>query len=195
MSVIESWYPNWRELRVHESSPGVRGASVKLQRLCPEYLGTHYRDGVPGRNRIPGTRWRCENLENQNITDESFDLVITQDVMEHVLDPSAAFREIARTLRPGGAHIFTTPLVNKERPSEVWAQRRADGSIEHLHEPEVHGNPIDADGSLVTMHWGYDIVEHIHRACGLFTTLIYFDDLSRGIRAEYIEVCVTRKPR
>ena len=25
-------------------------------------------------------------------------------------DPAAAFREIARTLRPGGAHVFTTPL-------------------------------------------------------------------------------------
>ncbi len=38
---------------------------------------------------------------------------LTQDVFEHLFDPAAAFREIARTLQPGGAHVFTTLLVRK----------------------------------------------------------------------------------
>ncbi len=33
--------------------------------------------------------------------------------MEHIFDASKAFQEIARTLKSGGAHIFTNPLVNK----------------------------------------------------------------------------------
>ncbi|MFN0160436.1 MAG: hypothetical protein ACKVQQ_04350, partial [Burkholderiales bacterium] len=49
-------------------------------------------------------------------------------------------------------------------------------------------------GSLVTVDWGFDICEHIFRACGLFTHVVQIDDLSRGIRAEYIEVLVTVKP-
>jgi 2-polyprenyl-3-methyl-5-hydroxy-6-metoxy-1,4-benzoquinol methylase len=39
--------------------------------------------------------------------DESFDLVITQDVMEHVFAPAEAFSEIALILNPGGAYILS----------------------------------------------------------------------------------------
>ena len=56
---------------------------------------------------------RCENLEHLSFGDESFDLHLTRDVFEHLFDPATAFREIARTLRPGLAHLFTTPLVGK----------------------------------------------------------------------------------
>lgn len=58
-----------------------------------------------------------------------------------------------------------------------------------------HGNPIDPNGSLVITDWGFDIVDHIGRACGLQTEMIRIDDPSRGIRAEYIEVLITTKPR
>jgi len=193
MRVIEQWVPGWRELAIHESSPCGRGASLKLARGCSRYLGTHFREDVPSGQVIPGTPWRCESLEAQTFPDESFDLVISQDVMEHLLDPAEAMREIARTLEPGGAHIFTVPLVNRERPSEVRARRGEDGSIEIFGEPEYHGNPIDDEGSLVTMNWGFDITDHIFDACGLSTAIVQIDDLSQGIRAELIEVCVTRK--
>jgi len=194
MLTIDRWYPEWSGLRIHESSPGGRGASLRLIQEAKHYTGTHYRPGVAHGKIIPGTPWTCEDLEQQTFPDESFDLVISQDVFEHVFDPAAAFREVARTLRPGGAHIFTTPLVNKHRPSEVWASLGDDGEVIHHEEPEYHGNPIDEKGSLVTMHWGYDITEHIHAACGLPTTIVQIDDLHHGVRAEYIEVCVTRKP-
>lgn len=193
MLTIDRWAPGWRGLRVHESSPGHRGASIKLREECAAYTGTHFDPRVPPGERMPETGWRCEDLERQTFPDASFDLVVSQDVFEHVLDPAAGFREVARTLRPGGMHIFTTPLVNKDRPSEVWASRAPDGAVVHHHEPEYHGNPIDRNGSLVTMHWGYDITDHIHDACGLPTTIVHIDDLSHGVRAEFIEVCVTRK--
>jgi len=48
-------------------------------------------------------------------------LHLTQDVFEHMFDPAAAFREIVRTLQPGGAHVFTTPLVRKSEPTRFWA--------------------------------------------------------------------------
>jgi hypothetical protein len=43
------------------------------------------------------------------------------------------------------------------------------------------------------MHWGYDITRHIFDASGLFTDIIYIDALEYGIRAEYIEILITRK--
>jgi SAM-dependent methyltransferase len=44
--------------------------------------------------------------------DEQFELVVSDQVLEHVADHEAAFREIARVLRPGGAalHIFPSRL-------------------------------------------------------------------------------------
>ena len=50
-----------------------------------------------------------------------------------------------------------------------------------------------AGGSLVTWHYGYDLVERIQDACGLSTTIVRLDDLSRGLKAEYLEVLVTTK--
>jgi len=66
--------------------------------------------------------FRCENLEALTFANESIDLHITQDVMEHVFHPSKVFKEIARTLKLGGAHIFTVPIVNKHMPSILRAR-------------------------------------------------------------------------
>ena len=113
--------------------------------------------------------------------------------MEHIFKPEKAFSEIARVLKPGGAHIFTVPLINKGEKSERWASRGDDGEPLFHHEPEYHRNPVNNDGSLVTMHWGYDITEHILLSSGLYSTIISIDNLNLGIRAEYNEVIVSRK--
>ena len=113
--------------------------------------------------------------------------------MEHIFKPEKAFKEIARVLKPGGAHIFTVPLVNKAGNSECRASRDESGSIIHHREPEYHGNPIDKKGSLVTMHWGYDIANFIMVSALTPTTIVMIDNLELGIRAEYIEVLVSMK--
>ena len=127
MNCIETFYPQWRDADIHESSPGNRGASLKLRNNCNNYIASHFFAGEPLGNKVKG--FRNEDLENQTFAAGSFDLVITQDVMEHVFDPAKAFSEIARTLRKGGAHIFTVPLVNKGKPSEKWAELNKNGEV------------------------------------------------------------------
>ena len=192
MLVIETYFPSWRDLIIHESSPVDRGASKRLSQECSRYFPSQFfPDSKPG--SIVG-KFRCENLEALTFANESIDLHITQDVMEHVFHPSKVFKEIARTLKLGGAHIFTVPIVNKHMPSILRARLNDDGQISHLESPVYHGNPISDKGSLVTVDWGFDICQHIFKSCGLFTHLVYIDDLSKGIRAEYIEVLITVKP-
>lgn len=192
MFCIERYYPNWRELRIHESSPVLRGASIKLKEHCADYGYSYFLPDTPP-GAVNRSGFRSENLESLTFPDESFDLFITQDIMEHIFDPARAFAEIARVLKPGGAHIFSVPLVNKEEPSEVWAQRDDTGSIVYLRESEYHGNPINDEGSLVTMHWGYDICDFIFKNSGLYTTIVVIDDIGLGIKAEFIDVLISRK--
>lgn len=40
---------------------------------------------------------------------QSFDLCVSNFVLEHVLDPATHFREVARVLKPGGKYCFRTP--------------------------------------------------------------------------------------
>jgi SAM-dependent methyltransferase len=192
MLTIDAYFPDWRNYIIHESSPVNRGASKRLSQQCVHYIPSQFfPDREPG-SIVDGTR--CENLEALSFDDESVDLHITQDVLEHVFHPSKMFSEIARTLKPGGAHIFTVPIVNKYKSSKLRARVNDDGEIIHLEPPVYHGNPVSDEGSLVTVDWGFDICRHIFESSGLFTQLIYIDDLSKGIRAELIEVFITFKP-
>lgn len=191
MLAIEQYYPTWRDFIIHESSPLNRDTSIKLKKECKKYVGSQYFPDKELGSIVEG--FRNEDLENQTFPDESFDLVITQDVMEHIYNPSHAFNEIARTLKPGGAHIFTVPIINKHNNTEVWATQNADGTPNFLKNPEWHGNPVNKQGSPVTMHWGFDIVDYIKETCDLETNIDYPDNLKYGIRAEYIEVLVTKK--
>ncbi|NOR69478.1 MAG: methyltransferase domain-containing protein [Methylomarinum sp.] len=193
MKVINDYYPNYRDLIIHESSPGGRGVSVKLHSECSHYSASHYYPDLALGTMHKKHGYQCESLEALTFEDESFDLFITQDVMEHIFDPSKAFSEIARVLKPGGAHVFTVPIINKGAQSECWASLDDKGEIVYHHDPEYHGNPIDSKGSLVTMHWGYDMAEFIQCHANMPTTIVMIDDINMGVRAEYIDVVVSYK--
>ncbi|MCD4743971.1 MAG: class I SAM-dependent methyltransferase [Desulfobacteraceae bacterium] len=192
MEILKNNYPGWEKAVIHETSPGNRGASVRLRNECGKYIPSQHFDNVPLGTTDNGIR--CENLELLTFEDDSIDIHISQDVMEHVFNPLKAFSEIARTLAPGGMHIFTVPLVNKWNPSKRRAKKDDENNVIHLLEPSYHGNPIGDGRSLVTIDWGFDICEFILQSCGLFTQIFYIDDVGKGIRAEYIEVLVTYKP-
>jgi SAM-dependent methyltransferase len=178
-------------LKIHESSPAARGASKKLMDECPGYVSSQYDVSVPFGGVHPALGYRSEDLEDQTFEDASFDIVITQDVFEHLFDPIKASAEIARTLKPGGVHIFSLPIVRKSNPSARRAVRDRD-SISHLAEPQFHKNPISDEGALVTIDWGFDILD-ILSTPGFNHSLFYIDDISQGIRADLIEILVGRK--
>jgi ubiquinone/menaquinone biosynthesis C-methylase UbiE len=53
----------------------------------------------------------------------SFDLVTMTEVFEHMKDPTAALREVARVLRPGGRLILTVPNMSAYGPFWRVAER------------------------------------------------------------------------
>lgn len=190
---LDTFCPAWRDLVLHECSPADRGISNRMRRECPGYIGTQFWRDVP-----PGTMhdgFRCENLERLTFADESIDLHCHLDVLEHVNDPGACFAEMTRTLRPGGMMIFTTPVYEQKAQTERRAHYTPDGEVQHFHEPEYHGNPIDEKGALVTFHYGSDLSDLILAwAPGSSVRLITLNDPSLGVLGAFREVFVVRKP-
>ncbi len=188
--VMEMEFPRYRGMKIHESSPG-GASSRKLQRECENYTSAYYYPDVPPGSYKHGTR--CENLEKMTFSDDSFDLLVTQDVMEHVLNPARAFAEIARGLKPEGAHLFTVPYYGN-RKTVQRAMETSDG-VRILKEKIFHGNPIDREGSLVVTEWGSDMIDFIRRHCGMHTTIYNLRDPKLGLDGEFLEVFVSRKDR
>lgn len=187
--VLQTGFPGYRSMKVHESSP-CGAASDKLQRECRDYTPTYFYPEVPPGGYKNGVR--CENIEHMTFEDGSFDLMITQDVMEHVLNPGKAFEDIARVLKPGGAHVFTVPIY-KGKKTLVRAVEAPEG-VKYLEEAQYHGNPIDRKGSLVVTEWGEELIEFITLHGGLATTVHRIVDRKLGIDGEFLEVLVSRKP-
>lgn len=188
MLVLDRLRPNWRLLSIHESSPAVRGVSVLLTRECANYIPTQFFPNVPRGQMHDG--FRCEDIEAQTFADKSFDLVVTQDVMEHVFHPDRAYGEIYRTLRPGGMHIHTVPIYSEKEHTEKCAALAADGGVVHLSTPEYHGNPIDASGALVTHRYGRDLPDLIAQWAPFSVEVTRFNDRYHGIVGAFTEVVV-----
>ena len=191
MAALHKFTPVWREMVIHESSPSTRGTSLKLKKENPNYIETQFFSDKPLGDMVQG--FRNENLSNLTFEDNSIDIHITQDVMEHVLDIDACFAEIARTLKPHGMHIFTVPLVQGVCPTVQRAAMDSTGGVVHWVEPVFHGNPVCDEGSLVVWDWGYDIVHRIYEASRMPTIVLQIDDINSGIKAEYIDVLISIK--
>lgn len=54
-------------------------------------------------------------------TDDSFDVIVTSHVFEHIEDDGKAFKEVARVLKPGGTFIMFVPgSLDGKAPQEEW---------------------------------------------------------------------------
>jgi SAM-dependent methyltransferase len=191
--ILREILPDWRNRAIHESSPASRSLSARMPREARGYVATHFYPDQPLGTIIHG--FRNENLESQTFESNTFDLVLTLDVMEHVFDPSKVYAEIWRTLKPGGCYLHTFPIQRYLVKACIpLAKLMPDGTVKHLIEhPEYHGNPIDLRGSLVTHDYGYDISKAIAQWAPFDVRISRFWDETHGVIGEYTEAVVCRK--
>jgi len=189
VNALNKFCPGWVNLLLHESSPG-GPLSAHLEKSCKEYSSSYYYEDVP-RGTYNG-KYRSEDLTELSFADETFDVFVTSDVFEHVFMPEKAFKEIARVLKAGGAHVFTMPWypeLSKSRQRAVLEN----GEIVFLMDPVYHGNPISEKGSLVTYDWGRDFCEFIFTHSGMYTTIYLVENKDLGLKAEFLEVFISVK--
>lgn len=76
---------------------------------------------------------RVGDLESQEFSDGSFDVVLMKHVLEHLPDPQYSMRTIRRILRPGGRLIAVTPNVDSWGSSRFGKDWRGLEPPRHLH--------------------------------------------------------------
>lgn len=124
------------------------GSLYDILHSSPNYTCFEYFDDVPFGEKKGNIL--CNNLEELTFENKSFDVIITQDVFEHIYHPDKAFSEINRILKQGGKHIFTIPLHSGRK------------TLSRTNLPDVyHGDPIRESGALVKTDWGDDIIDVI----------------------------------
>jgi SAM-dependent methyltransferase len=142
------------ELKVFDSisfGPIVRQLGKHENVVCSEYF-----DGVKPGSYKDGIL--CEDFENLSFTDETFDLVISEDVFEHLQDYRKGFGEVLRVLKKGGAHIFCVPLYLGEKTRSLFEYR--DGKAIPIGPVEYHGDSVR--GKIPThTHFGDDVIDEL----------------------------------
>jgi len=185
---LDSLFKDWYGMTMHESSPSL----PILAKRCKRYSYSHYFPGAaPGRIQC-GVR--NENIEALTFPDTTFDIFVTQDVLEHVFHPDRALREIHRVLKPGGSHVFTTPKHLSLDTTRCRATIDNSGSVDHLLPEEYHGNPVGDGKALVTWDFGLDFEHRLSEWVGASAVTYHTVDRSQGIDAAFNEVFVITKP-
>jgi SAM-dependent methyltransferase len=95
-----------------------------------------------------------QDAQALSFADESFHLVTSNQVFEHVPDDLAAYKECYRTLKPAGSLIFAVPLHPTASTEQVGVLR--DGSIHWLGTPEFHGSRTTGPNS-VPVFWRFSV--------------------------------------
>ena len=131
---------------------------LRLQRKNNfSFMYSEYLDG-----QIPGKTYngvRCEDIQNLTFADETFDLITSTGVMEHVEDDEKGFSEVFRVLRSPGYYLFTVPFSINRPKTIIRARRDDDGNIINHHPPEYHGDPFRGEAGVFTWrNYGTDIL-------------------------------------
>lgn len=139
-------------------------------------------------NVQPGTEIEekvfCQDIENLTFAEQNFDIVITEDVFEHIRNYQKGFQEVYRVLKKDGYHIFTVPCFF-DKPTLVRVDTSGNEDI-HLLPPEYHGDKIRGK-ILAYRTFGIDIFEMLEKI-GFQTTVDFsnYVDQRYGIYDSYV---------
>jgi hypothetical protein len=220
-----SLHPNWRERMVcpvTNLTNRVRGALLAIRHLLrgrpPENVRVYATEQVTPffswlkkeHPRAVGSEFlgdavalggsahgiRNEDLTRLTFADGSFEMVVTNDVLEHVPAYQRAYRELFRVLAPGGVLVFTVPFDLNRMDHLIRARLRPDGTVEHLLTPEYHGNPIDAAGGILCYQmFGWRMLDELREVGFAKAAALRYWSLLHGLLGPDQCVFFALKPR
>ena len=125
----------------HAATPFVQGDVLELG--CGEGRGINIvaqnavsylaLDKIPEVTNTLSERFPNQNFEQavfppMDLADESFDTIVSFQVIEHIKDDRLFLKEIARLLRPGGRAVISTPNNKMTLSRNPWHAREYTGN-------------------------------------------------------------------
>jgi ubiquinone/menaquinone biosynthesis C-methylase UbiE len=84
---------------------------------------------------VPNLRYEPNNALALTYPDNSFDLIVSCEVIEHVGHPAQMLREMWRVMKPGGVAIMTFPSrefpITYDPVNRIWQLTRSESSREY----------------------------------------------------------------
>jgi len=105
-----------------------------------------------------------QDMTSLTFRDNSFDLCLSFEDLEHIPDYNKAIAELYRVTRPGGHVLLSTPFILENEHTLIRATINENGEITHLLEPEYHGDPVLPQGILCYYHFGWDLLDSFRHA-------------------------------
>ena len=159
----------------------ISGFALLMRGRFPKFIGSEFCRTEQERDALFPIRHGdiCES----EFPDAAFDLIVSNDVLEHVRDIDTALRETARILKVRGRLLATFPFLF-DRAVSVRFASVVDGQVVHHFEPIYHGNPMDKEGgSLVFEIPGWDIIDRARQAGFSCAHMRFVCDQDKGIVA------------
>ena len=107
------------------------------------------------KKRLPSIAFTVSNIEDElPFQEETFDIVICNDVLEHLENPAVALKNIKRVLKKGGILYINTPNLNLFRKKFLGYADK----MEHHISLFIHNDLLDLlekVGFKVETHWTY----------------------------------------
>lgn len=105
-----------------------------------------------------------QDLTALSYPDNSFDLCMSFEDLEHIPNYQSALNELFRVTKPGGHVLLSTPFIINNPNTIIRATIDSEGNIKHLLEPEYHGDPVIPQGILCYYHFGWDLLDAFRKA-------------------------------
>lgn len=164
------------------AAEGVTPWARAMRARYPRFIGSEYCPTSEAQSRI----YPIEHQDLAALTypANAFDVVVTQEVIEHLPDLFGALSEMARVLRPGGLMLSSMPWHYFSEETTYKARLLAGGEIQLIGEPEYHDDPVDPRGVLVFQLPGWDILEMARTAGFVRAEFAYHSSAIGGVHGQ-----------
>ena len=181
-----NWLARKPNLRILDTGCDTSGRQLwHLKQLTRgEVVGINIPNDFPSdeAREVAGPGTSMFQMDGMELTfpDESFDMVVSANVMEHVPDTEAYIRQCARVLKPNGvAYIETAP---------VWSSARGHHIMESMVKADCPEETRFADDGSVIPDWAHlkmsesELIEHLQtklrlETCDYIREIIYHSNV------------------
>lgn len=180
LDLLANWPPaaEIHALRLY-AQEALTPLALALRGRYPRFLGSEY--AATDAQRAALFPVPSEDATGLSFPDGSFDVALTNDVLEHIPDLDRGIAELARVLRPGGLLLASFPFDFNAEATDIRAELVGGGLVHHK-EPEYHGNPVDPEGgSLVFQVPGWDVLGRCRAAGFDEAEIVFVSSPGRGI--------------